>query len=247
MISQNELLKRKLEESDGTVTQLRQQLRRQQEAYQTASNRADEVIQRKDEVIQRLTEVNETTSNRANMLDKEGANLREQNEKQEDTILIQSDKLKMQEALVRAKCDQIEFQKHLYKADRISDQMEELDSHLNRMFAQWKAMKVAKGAMSDKCGVCLTAVKDAANAADPAPDAPDFKWVVFRCGHVACDNCIQQYKMRTCHVCHEPLQDFDPLQRMGSNFRPAIDLFDEYQKSMDKLRKIQQKIGRFVR
>ena len=121
MISQNELLKRKLEESDGTVTQLRQQLRRQQEAYQTASNRADEVIQRKDEVIQRLTEVNETTSNRANMLDKEGANLREQNEKQEDTILIQSDKLKMQEALVRAKCDQIEFQKHLYKADTISD------------------------------------------------------------------------------------------------------------------------------
>ena len=62
--------------------------RRQQEVYQTASNRADEVIQRKDEVIQRLTEVNETTSNRANMLDKEGANLREQNKKQEDTILM---------------------------------------------------------------------------------------------------------------------------------------------------------------
>ena len=107
------MLKRKLEESDGTIKQLRQQLKRQQEVYQTASNRADEVIQRKDEVIQRLTEVNETTSNRANMLDKEGANLREQNEKQEDTILMQADKLKMQEALVRAKCDQVEFQKHL--------------------------------------------------------------------------------------------------------------------------------------
>ena len=187
-----------------------------------------------------MQEVNESMSNRGDQLQKDRADLQEKIGKLENAKTMQLNEIKLQEALVRAKSYQVDLQKIIYKSDNIDDAATELDNLLNKMYTQWKPMKVAKGAMSDKCGICLEAVKDVGD------DAPEFKWVVFRCGHLACDNCIEQNKRRDCHVCREPLQDFDPLQRMGSNFRPAIDLFDEFQKSMDELRNIQQKIKRYT-